>query len=332
MSADVFARAFDEDPLAADIEFRTLDPSRKGYGAWGTGSTRESEGSPEEIDGWLDGHTVLVVHAAPVTRELLQHNPSVRLVACARGGPVNIDLGAAKDLGVTITTTPGKNADAVADLTIGFLISLWRNLSDATNHLATAELQGLPVARSTFEGAHWFGRELAGRRLGLVGLGHVARLVAKRARALDLDVVAYDPFVPIKADTGISRVESLDELLSGSEAVSLHARATADNRHMIGSRELALMPQGSVLINTARETLLDEYALLRSLHENHIHGAAIDVWEPDGPWREIVAHPRSVVTPHIGGATYETLDRGARMLRDELNRYLHDQTLLWAVS
>ena len=333
MSVNVFANAFDgDDRIAADIEFRSIDAARQGSGAWATSQVHESEGSPQQIDKWLDGHSILIVHGAPVTRELLERNPSVRFVACARGGPANVDLEAAEELGVKVTTTPGKNAPAVADLTIGFLVDLWRNLGDARRYVSHTASHGLPLAESTFEGARWFGRELSGARLGLVGLGHVATLVAHRARALGLDVVAFDPFVPYDSAPTVRRANTLDELLDVSDALSLHARATSENRHMIGERELSRLADDAILINTARESLVDEHALLNTLRAGRLRGVAMDVCEPDGPWRELVADPRVVLTPHIGGATHETLDRGARMLREEVDRYLRGEPLRWSVS
>lgn len=330
MNADVFRHAFSALPPEAAVDFRTIDVTWPGAADWPMTGVRESEGSPEQIDQWLAGHTILAVHGAPVTRELLERNPSVKFVACARGGPVNVDLAAARELGVVVTTTPGKNAAAVADLTIGFLVHLWRNLGDSTQHVRELAAQGLPMGESTFEGARWFGRELSQRSLGLIGLGHVARLVAQRATALGIEVIAFDPFVPDDAIPGVTRATSLDSLLPRVEAVSLHARATAENRHLLGAKQIAQLPAGAVVINTARESLVDEHALLAALRSGHLAGAAMDVLEPDGPWRALAADSRVLLTPHIGGATYETLGRGAQMLCQEITRYLAKEPLRWA--
>jgi D-3-phosphoglycerate dehydrogenase len=330
MAADVFTAAFARKGLDADAVTMTLgDPT------WGTASIHEFEGDPAEVVRVASGYDIVVFHAAPVTADVIAALPELRLLGCARGGPVNVDLDAARDRGVRVTTTPGKNAEAVADLTIGFLISLIRNVPASVRDVDVRVADGRPLAESTFEGARWFGREVGGLRLGLVGYGNVARLVAARAGALGASVLAYDPFVDAAgaeraAADGVTLVPELTDLLQQSDVVSLHARATAENRHLIGAPELALMPAGSFLINTARESLVDEVAMLAALRSGRLAGVALDVNEPDGPWRELVAEPNLLLTPHIAGATRETLVRGADMLAAEVERFLAGEPMRWA--
>lgn len=329
MRADLFEKALSAAGLASDSATVTIVDAPR----WPVKGLREFEGDPAEVSELIDGHEIVALHGAPVTAQVLEANPGIRLLACARGGPVNIDLAAAEAAGIAVTTTPGKNAEAVADLTIGFIISLLRNVPAALADVDATAASGGPLAESAFEGARWFGRELVGRRLGLVGFGNVARLVARRATALGLAVSAYDPFIdPATAgDTGgVALVGSLDELLTGSDIVSLHARATPDNVHMVGAREFGLLPRGAVFINTARETLVDEGALLAALESGHLAGAAMDVNEPDGPWRKLVARPEVILTPHIAGATEETLARGASMLAEEIVAFIEGRPLRWA--
>ncbi|UOE27100.1 NAD(P)-dependent oxidoreductase [Agromyces soli] len=320
MSAEVFADALDGRVDA--VELRTMTPTDAP--SWSLDALHEYEGDPAEVDAFIDGHEVLVVHGAPITRRVLEQNPSVRMIGCARGGPVNIDLDAAAELGVTVATTPGKNAEAVADLTIGFIITAFRNLRPALQDVDAAAAEGRAIAESAFEGARWFGSELRGARLGLIGLGHVARLVAARARALGMTVTAYDPFVA-DAVEGVTLAPSLEALLPEVDVLSIHARATADNRHLVGETQLGLLPEGAVLVNTARESLVDEAALLAALRSGQLRAAAMDVCEPDGPWRELVALPQVQLTPHIGGATFETLARGARMVVDRVVEHLEQR-------
>lgn len=324
MNAEVFVSAFTRRGLEVDAATITV-----GAPTWPTDAVHEFEGDPAEVARLAAGYEVLAVHAAPITAEVLAALPELRLIGCARGGPVNVDLAAASDRGIRVTTTPGKNAEAVADLTIGFLISLIRNvpasLRDVDERLAT----GRPLAESTFEGARWFGREVGTIRLGLIGYGNVARLVSARARALGATVVAYDPFVDPSTVEGVQIVDDLELLLAGSDVVSVHARATAENRHMIGAAQIAAMPAGSFLINTARETLVDESAMLAGLRSGHLAGAALDVNEPDGPWRELVREPNLVLTPHLAGATLETLARGGDMLAAEVEAFLSGRQMRW---
>jgi D-3-phosphoglycerate dehydrogenase len=150
--------------------------------------------------------------------------------------------------------------------------------------------------------------------LGLVGLGNVGREVAARGRALGFTMLGYDPAPPGAIPPDVTMV-ALDDLLSRSDLVSVHARATAGNRHMFGAAAFGRMPRGSFFINTARESLVDEDALAGALANGTLAGAALDVAEPRhaGDRHPLLDLPNVIVTPHIGGATRETLRRGAEM-------------------
>ena len=269
---------------------------------------REYVGDPAEIVRAVAGHDVLVVHGAPVSSEVLGAAP-LRLVCCARGGPVNVDVAAATDRGIPVVNTPGKNAEAVAELTIAFALLLIRAVPRASRHL----LDGGGFAESVFEGREFFGREAPSLTMGLVGLGHVGREVAWRARALGFTLVGYDPQPPSVAVPGVDLMP-LDSLLARSDIVSLHARLTPQNRQMFSAGTFAQMRPGSYFINTARESLVDEPALRQALEQGILGGAALDVLErsPAGDRHPLLNMPNVFVTPHIGGATAETLARGAQ--------------------
>jgi D-3-phosphoglycerate dehydrogenase / 2-oxoglutarate reductase len=289
-------------------------------------SLREVIGSPGQLIDALDGHDVLVVQGAPVTDAVLGATPSLRLVCCARGGPVNVDVDAATARRIPVVTTPGKNADAVAELTIGFLIMLARRLPEVLRHVEG----GGEFGHDNYEGARWFGHDLAGKTLGLIGYGQVGRRVAARARAFGMNVVVSDPFVDatsIEAD-GAKAVE-LDELLGTCDAVSLHARATMDNRGMIGRPEIDRMKSGTLLVNTARDTLVDEDAVLDGLRSGKLAGFAADLLSPSPSTgrHPVLAFPNVIVTPHIGGATSETLLHGGEMAAAEIGRFLRGEPL-----
>ncbi|HET9894034.1 MAG TPA: NAD(P)-dependent oxidoreductase [Streptosporangiaceae bacterium] len=270
---------------------------------------REYVGDPAEIARAVAGHDVIIVHGAAVSAEVLDAAP-LRLVSCARGGPVNVDVAAATDRGIPVANTPGKNAEAVAELTLAFALLLLRKVPSASRHL----LEGGAFTESVFDGREYFGREAAGVTVGLVGLGHVGREVAPRAQALGFRVIASDPWIS-DAEVGDVEVVRLDDLLARSDIVSLHARATQENRHMFSRAEFARMRPGALLINTARESLVDEQALLEALEQGLVAGAALDVVEhpPAGTSHPLLRMPNVLVTPHIGGATAETLSRGARV-------------------
>jgi len=271
---------------------------------------REYAGDPAAIAAAVAGHDVLVVHGAPVTAEVLDAAP-LRLVCCARGGPVNVDIAAATARGIPVTNSPGKNAEAVAELTLAFAVMLIRGVPSSARFL----LDGGRHGDNTFEGGQFIGGEAASMTLGLVGLGHVGAAVAVRARALGFTVIAHDPVPPQFVPVGVSIV-GLDELLARSDIVSVHARASASNRHLFSTAAFARMPPGSYFINTARESLVDEDALLHALTSGALAGAALDVAERPaaGSRHPLLGLPNVIMTPHIGGATRETLRRGAEML------------------
>lgn len=269
---------------------------------------REYVGDPAEVARAAAGQHVLVCHGAPVSAEVLDA-PGLLLVCCARGGPVNVDVAAASVRGIPVVTTPGKNAEAVAELTIAFAFMLIRGLPRASRFIAS----GGRLADSVFEGKEFFGTEASGTVLGLVGLGHVGRQVAVRAVALGFTVLAHDPLPPTAVPDAVTLV-SFDELLAESDIVSVHARATAANRHLFGAKNFASMKTGASFINTARESLVDEGDLADALRRGQLTAAALDVVErPAADTRHpLLALPQVFITPHIGGATSETIARGAR--------------------
>lgn len=264
---------------------------------------REYAGDPAQVARAVAGHDVLVVHGAPVSAEVLDAAP-LRLVCCARGGPVNVDVAAATRRGIPVVNTPGKNAEAVAELTIAFALLLIRAVPRASRHL----LDGGGFAESVFEGREFFGREAPGLTLGLVGVGHVGQEVARRAEALGFTVLGYDPAPP--ADPGVELV-SMDTLLARSDIISVHARLTATNGRMFARDLFGRMRPGACFINTAREGLVDEDALYQALAQGRLGGAALDVLERTPGRHPLLGLPNVFVTPHIGGATAETLARGA---------------------
>ena len=272
-------------------------------------AVREYVGDPADLAAAVAGQDVLLVHGAPVTAEVLDAAP-LQLVCCARGGPVNVDVAAATAHGIPVTSAPGRNAEAVAELTIAFALLLIRGVPAAARYLTG----GGPLGGSTYEGSQFIGGEAASMTLGLVGLGHVGREVAARGRALGFTMLGYDPAPPQAIPPGVTIV-ALDDLLSRSDLVSVHARATADNQHMFGAAAFARMPRGAFFINTARESLVDEDALAAALASGMLAGAALDVTQPPpaGSRHPLLDLPNVIITPHIGGATRETLRRGAEM-------------------
>jgi D-3-phosphoglycerate dehydrogenase len=278
---------------------------------------REYQGSPAEIAEHATETEVLVVQGAPVTDGVLDAAPRLKLVCCARGGPVNVDVDALAAREISLITTPGKNAEAVADQTLAFLVMLARGFPKAQGFLQA----GNQVA-DNWEGSKFVGHDLRGHALGLVGYGRVGQRVAHRAIAFGMDVLVYDPYLDFgSAGPGVEQADSLEELLGRSDFVSLHARATAENANLIDAAAFAAMRPGAFLVNTAREALVDEDALDDALASGRLAGAALDVFQPAPPGlHPLLRHENVILTPHIGGATHETFWQAAEMIAEEITR------------
>jgi D-3-phosphoglycerate dehydrogenase / 2-oxoglutarate reductase len=324
MASSYFQSAFEEVEKSHIVEYVEVDHARSSLVPTESERLlREYEGSPDELVELAHGFEILVVHGAPVTEEVLA-SEGLGLVCCARGGPVNVDLDAASAHGIPVVTTPGKNAASVADQTLAFLIMLARRFPKAQRFL----LEGGHVGASAFEGARFFGHDLEGHVLGLVGYGHVGRQVAARAVGFGMAILIHDPYLPAEPAEPVERVGSLEELLGRADFVSLHVRATADNENLFGAEEFAAMRPGAFFVNTARETLVDELALAEALSSGRMAGAALDVIRPRTDGRHPLLECENVVmTPHIGGATHETLLRGAGMVAEQILRFTAGEPL-----
>ena len=293
-------------------------------------------GSPAQViaalgvnDGY--GHDVLVIQGAPVTDAVIAAAPKLKLICVARGGPVNVDVEAATERGIPVVTTPGKNATAVAELTIAMLVMLARRLPEAERYVN----EGGEVYIDNYEGANWFGHNLAGHMLGLVGFGHVGSRVTNRALAFEMRVLVYDPFVPASEirEAGAEPAD-LSRLLSEADYVSLHARATSENCAMIGASQFDLMKPGVCFVNTARDSLVDEEALHSALRSGHVAGAALDIASPSqaGSRHRLLELSNVLMLPHIGGATFDTLVNGGHVAVAEIQRFASGHPLANVVN
>lgn len=238
-------------------------------------------------------------------------------IAATRGDPNNVDIDGATAAGIPVLNTPGRNADAVAEMTVALLLA-------ATRHLlpADADVRGGNIFRDgSIPYQRFRGGEIAGLTAGLVGLGAVGRATRWRLTGLGLRVIAHDPYHP-EARHG------LDELLAESDVVSLHAPVTDETTGMIGAEQFAAMHDGVVFLNTARAQLHDTDALVEALRAGKVAAAGLDhfvgEWLPtDHP---LVGMPNVVLTPHIGGATWNTEARQAQLVADDLEALLAGAT------
>lgn len=258
-----------------------------------------------------EGATIAVVESDRCAGPLFGL-PLVAVCSC-RGDPNNVDVAAATEAGVPVLRAPGRNADAVAELTIALLFGATRQVIDADADVRTGDI----YKDGTIPYQRFRAWELAGKTVGLVGLGAVARALRWRLRGLGMEVIAYDPY----AD---EPTVGLDELLERSDVVSLHAPVTPETSGMIGSDQFAAMRPGVVFLNSARAALHDTDALVAALASGQVSAAGLDHFEGEflAPDHPLCRLPSVVLTPHIGGATYDTEANHTRIIAEDLCRLL----------
>ncbi len=255
--------------------------------------------SPAELAsviGAYDG--VLIRSAVKITREVLAKPGKLVVIARAGVGVDNVDVEAVTEAGVLVLNTPDANTISTAEHTVAMLLALHRRIPDAHQHVVAGKW-----SRSSFQGD-----QLAGKVLGIIGLGRIGRAVAKRALAFDMKVLGYDPFVTAETvlDGTVRLVRDLAELLHQADCITLHATLSENTRHMIGAEQLAMMKRGGRLINCARGSLVDEAALADALNRGHLAGAAVDVYENEPPQGSPLLTAKNVVlTPHLAASTTE---------------------------
>ena len=281
--------------------------------------------TPEELAKTIGEYDVLIVRSATKVTEAVMQDPG-RLKAIGRAGTGvdNIHLEAATRAGVVVMNTPGGNSLAAAELTLALLLAMARNVPQAN-----AELR-----EGRWERKRYMGTELAGKQLGVVGLGRIGREVARRAMAFRMKVIGYDPYVSsdTAAEQGIEMM-ALDDLIAAADVVTLHLPLSQETHHLIDATAITRMKPGSWLINAARGGLVDEKALLQAVKSGHLAGAALDVFENEPPSDlDLVSHPNIVATPHLGASTREAQVRVGVEIAEKIRDYIEKGVILDAVN
>ena len=267
---------------------------------------------------------LVVRSATKVTAELLEQAPKLRVVGRAGVGVDNIDVEAATHRGILVMNTPGGNAVSVAEHTFALMLAMARSVpqSNASIHAGRWEKSGAS------------GTELRGKTLGLVGLGRVGTEVARRARGLEMKVLAHDPYVtPAAAREVEVELVTLDELLKRADVISLHTSLSAATEKMFGAAAFAKMKRGARLVNCARGELIDEAALAEALKSGQLAAAAVDTFAEEPPKNSpLIGLANLIATPHIAGSTAEAQEEVGTAVAQQVRDYLADGLIRNAVN
>lgn len=281
--------------------------------------------TPDMLKEILPEYDALVVRSqTKVTADVLAHGTKLRVVGRAGTGVDNIDMDAATRAGILVVNAPASNSIAVAELAIGLLLSMARQI---------------PQAHSSMHAGRWergkfMGWEARGKTLGLLGFGRIGSEVARRARAMEMRVLAYDPFISQERaqQVGVQAV-TLETLLRESDAISIHTPLIESTRNLLNADRLAQVKRGAYIVNCARGGIIDEAALYEALERGHVAGAALDVWAKEPPTdNPLISHPRVIALPHLGASTEEAQALTAADVAEGVIDALQNRTPRYAVN
>ena len=264
--------------------------------------------------------TALVVESDFVFEDTLELTPGLRFVGVCRAAVNHVDVDFATATGVVVVNTPGRNANAVAEHTLGMMLALARRIPAAHRYVQSGEWQAPTEPYIALRGV-----ELRGRTVGIIGLGAVGRQLADVCSALRMIVQAYDPYLAGLPD-GVALV-SLATLMATSDFVCVHVPLTEETDGMLNADMLGLMRPNAYLVSASDASVFDQEALVAALRARRIAGAAVDVFEshPVSPQNPLLAMENAILSPHIGGATGETIQRHSRMMTDDILRFVRGE-------
>jgi D-3-phosphoglycerate dehydrogenase len=275
----------------------------------------------------IEPYAALIVRSqTKVTDEVLERADSLRVIGRAGIGLDNVDVESATRRGIMVVNAPQSNILSAAEHTFALLLAQARNIPQASAALRAGRWE-----RERFRGV-----ELHGKTLGVVGLGRVGTMVAQRALAFGMRVVAFDPFVSKERakSVGVELMPNLEGLLVQSDFITVHLPRTAETEGLIGERELALVKEGARIVNTSRGGIVDERALVNALRDGRVGGAALDVFaeEPPPPAHPLLVYEQVVATPHLGASTQEAQDKAGTDIAEMIRLALHGDFVPYAVN
>jgi D-3-phosphoglycerate dehydrogenase len=280
---------------------------------------------PAELAAALGDAVGLVVRSATqASRLVIEAGKALKVIGRAGAGVDNIDVAAATERRILVLNTPGGNAEAAAELAVGLMFALAREIprADASMKAGTWEKKGFS------------GSELLGKTLGLVGIGNVGGAVARIARGLGMTVVAFDPYAkPDKIAALGVRLAALDEVLASADFISVHAPKTDETTNLLDAKALAKMKTGAFVVNCARGGIVVEKDLAAALDAGKVRGAGVDVYakEPPADWT-LAKHPKVIATPHLGATTGEAQVNVSVMIARQIGAYLTRGEVINAVN
>jgi D-3-phosphoglycerate dehydrogenase len=284
------------------------------------------EMSDQELGDAIGGYDAILIRSATkLTAELIERAGSLKVIGRAGTGVDNVDIAAATRRGIVVANAPESNSVAAAEHTLALALALFRNVPQAHGTLVDGRWD-----RARFKGA-----ELYGKTIGVIGFGRIGQLVAKRAQAFEMEVIAFDKFVSAERfrELGVEGAESLEDLLARADVITLHVPKTPDTVDLIDADSIAVMKDGARVINCARGELVDLDALLAGLESGKVGGAALDVF-PAEPFTEhpIFSREDVVVTPHLGASTAEAQDRAGIVTAEQVTAALTGGVVTNAVN
>jgi D-3-phosphoglycerate dehydrogenase / 2-oxoglutarate reductase len=306
-------------------------------GGWGTTGVRLTSSALAQAASRAE---IVLVGYESLPRQVIESLPHLKLIGCTRSTPVNIDLSAATARRIPVLYTPGRNTQTAAEFTLGLMLAEAHRIARAHHALRSGRYLGLPAADFSvadrsgdvtwkLDGESPFkdfqGIELAGRCLGIIGLGRIGSRVAQLAQAFDMNVLAYSPYSsPGEAGALHVQLVDLDILLQQADFISVHARMTSETWGMLGERELNLMKPTAYLISVSRAALIDQAALIKVLEQRRIAGAALDVFwfEPLPSNHPLLSLENVTLTPHLAGATLDVKELHSQIMVDDVIAWL----------
>jgi D-3-phosphoglycerate dehydrogenase len=337
-----FSAEYDESEMKPLYEMGDVDKE-----GWALGLPKFSE---DELVEKTKDADIIITSYDDITRKVIESAPNLKLIACTRATPVNVDMQAAKERNIPVLYTPGRNSDCTAEMTIGLMLSIARKIPMAYKALKEGKFTASPdMHKETKEGLKtdmiwdmdmdspymiFKGTQLHGKTLGIIGYGSIGRRVGRIARAIGMELLIFDPYVgEIDVEEfGVRKALTLKQVMEESDFITCHMKITEQTKGCISREMISYMKPTAYFINASRGAILDEEALVDALREKRIAGAAFDVYasEPLASNHPYVTELDNVViTPHIAGATDDVLVNHTKQIVSDVRRFVNGEHLLY---